>query len=145
MPLVIVFTKFDEIDSNVSSSHKDYEERCRSPFGNVPAEIVSSIYSSISVAKRLLTPLFPARPKFRHLMNNLVTTTDREIISHSRNISAHSEAQKTQPRLSPVPLAWSVSQRASRAINIQAAIECISSPPLINLPFHTVRQSWAKQ
>ena len=144
MPSVIVFTKFDLIVPDVSSSYNVYEERCRSLSGNVPAEIVSSIYSSISVANKVLTPLFPAQPKFRHLTNNLVTTTDRVIISHSRNISAHSEAQKTQPRLSPVPLAWSVSQRASRAINIQAAIEWITSLLLMNLLSHTVRQSWTK-
>ena len=43
VPFVIVFTKFDLIVFNVSSSHNDYEARCRSLFGNVPADIVSSI------------------------------------------------------------------------------------------------------
>ncbi|KAF8489076.1 hypothetical protein F5888DRAFT_1210533 [Russula emetica] len=100
VPLVIVFTKFD-----LSSSHNDYEERCRSLFGNVPVDIVST------------------QPKFRGLINKLVATTDGVIIAHSRNVSAPSEAQRTQPRLSPVSLAWSVSQRASRDINVQAAIE----------------------
>ncbi|KAF8489079.1 hypothetical protein F5888DRAFT_1211977 [Russula emetica] len=98
VPLVIVFTKFD-----LSSSHNDYEERCRSLFGNVPVDIVST------------------QPKFRRLINKLVATTDKVIIAHSRNISAPAEAQGT--RMSTVTLAWSVSQRASRSINIQAAIE----------------------
>jgi hypothetical protein len=41
VPVVIAVTKFDLIAPNVSSSH---EEHCRSQFGNMPAEIVSSIY-----------------------------------------------------------------------------------------------------
>jgi hypothetical protein len=95
--------------------------------------------------KGCLTPLFPAQPKFRHLINKLVATTDGVIIAHSRNVSAPSEAQKTQPRLFSVPLAWSVSQRASRDINVQATIECVTFL-LLNLFFisHTVRQSWTK-
>jgi hypothetical protein len=145
VPFVIVFTKFDQ---NVSSSHNDYEERCRSLFGNAPADIVSSVYSFVCIAhKACLTRLFPAQPKFRHLINKLVAKTDGVIIAHSRNISAPSEAQRTQPRLSPVSLAWSVSQRASRDINVQAAIECVTSLLLLNLflSSHTVRQSWTKQ
>ena len=148
VPFVIVFTKFDLIVPNVSSSHNDYEVRCRSLFGNVPADIVSSSYSFVCVAfEGCLTPLFPAQAKFRHLINKLVATTDGVIIAHSRNVSAPSEAQKTQPRLSPVSLAWSVSQRASRDINVQAAIECVTSLLLLNLFFssHTVRQSWTKR
>jgi hypothetical protein len=145
VPIVIVFTKFDLIGS---SRPNDYEVRCRSLFGNVPADIVSSIYSFVCVGyKGCLTPLFLAKPKFRHLINKLVATTDGVIIAHSRSISAPSEAQRTQPRLSPVSLAWSVSQRASREINVQAAIECITSLLLLSLFFssHTLRQSWTKQ
>jgi hypothetical protein len=131
---------------NVSSSHNDYKEHCRSLFGNVPTDIVSSIYSFVCVGyKGRLTPLFPAQPKFRHLINKLVATTDGVIIAHSRKIVASSEAQRTQPRMSLVPLAWSVSQRASRDINIQTAIECVTSFLLMNSLSHTVRQSWAKQ
>ncbi|KAI0276827.1 hypothetical protein BGY98DRAFT_983344 [Russula aff. rugulosa BPL654] len=111
--LVIVFTKFDLIVPNISSSQNDYEERCLSLFGNVPAEIVST------------------QPKFRHLINKLVATTDGVIIAHSRNISSPSEEQRLQPRLS----------LASRGINIQAAIECITSLLLMKLLSHDVRQS----
>lgn len=139
MPFVIVFTKLDLITPN------DYEEHCRSLFGNVPAGIVSSIYSFVCVAyKGCLTPLLPAQPQYRHLINKLVTRTDEVIITHSCNISAPSKAQ---PRLSPESLAWSVSQRASRDINVQAAIECVSSLLRLNSIFspHAVRQSWAKQ
>jgi len=143
VPFVIVFTKFDLIGS---SSPKDYEVRCRSLFGNVSADIVSSIYSFVCVAyKGCLTPLFPAQPRFRHLVNKLVATIDGSIIAHSRNVSAPSEP-RTQPRLSPVSLAWSVSQRASRDINVQAAIVCVTSLLLLNSFFcsNTVRQSWTK-
>ncbi len=133
MPFVIVFTKFDLIGS---SSHKDYEVRCRSLFGNVPADIVSSIYSFVCVGyKGCLTRLFPAQPKFRHLINKLVATTDGVIIAHSRKVSAPSETQRAQPRLSPMSLAWSVSQRASRDINVQATIECVTSFLLFELIF----------
>jgi hypothetical protein len=55
VPFVIVFTKFDL----ASSSRNDYEERCASLFENVPAEIVSSIYSFACVAyKDCLTFVF---------------------------------------------------------------------------------------
>jgi len=46
VPLVIVFTKVDQI----SSSHNDYEVRCRSLFGKVPTNIVSSTYRFVCVA-----------------------------------------------------------------------------------------------
>ena len=41
MPLVVVFTKFDAYTAHV--------EQCRSLFGDVPAEIVSSDYSFVCV------------------------------------------------------------------------------------------------
>ncbi len=95
----------------------------------------------------LRLPLFTAQPRFRDRINKLVATTDGVIIAHSRNISASSKAQRTQPRLSPVSLSWSVSQRASRDINIQASIECVTSLLLLKFIFssHTIRQSWEKQ
>jgi hypothetical protein len=145
VPIVIVFTKVDLIGP---SSPNDYEVRCRSLFGNVSIDIVSSTYSFVCVGyKGCLIPLFPAKPKFRYLINKLVATTYGVIIAHSRNVSATSEAQRTQPRLSPVSLAWSVSQRASRDINVRATIECVTSLLLLSLFFisHTVRQSWTKR
>ena len=160
MPLVLVFTKFDMIFPNVSSNvaggndyegarATPYEDYCRSLFGNVPAEIVSSNYSYtyegvVSTCLTLLL-LFSARTRFRDLIEKLVTTTDEVIIAHSGNVSAPPEAQRMSPRTSPVPLAWSVSQRTSRDINAQAAIERVISFLLLNLLSHTVQQSWAKQ
>jgi hypothetical protein len=57
VPLVVVFTKLDLIVPNVSSSRNDFEERCRSQFGKVPAEIVSSIYSFVCVRVRVVSHL----------------------------------------------------------------------------------------
>jgi len=129
VPLVFLFTKFDLIVPN------DYETarataytHCRSLFGNVPTEIVSGNYSFDALHGRVVSrlPLFSARPRFRDLVEKLVATTNEVIIARSRNIPASSEAQRTQLRISPVALAWSVSQRASRDINIQATIECVT-------------------
>ena len=139
VPLVLVFTKFDLIVPKVSSSiagDNDYrrlraaytahEGQCRSLFGDVPIEIVSGDYSFVCVffgEVTLRRALFSARPRFRDLIDKLVQTTDRLIITHSQKITASSEAQRTLPRMSLVPLAWSVSQRASRGINMLTAIE----------------------
>jgi hypothetical protein len=150
VPLVIVFTMFDLIVPNVSSDDNEHErakvtaymtweEHCRTLFGNVRAEIVSSNYYLVCVSCRGVVShltLFSARPRFRDLIVKLVATTDRAIMGHSRDISASPEAQRTQSRMSPVTLAWSVSQRASRSINIQAAIECVTSFLLLNLFSH---------
>jgi hypothetical protein len=88
--------------------------------------------------------LFSAQPRFGDLIDKLVATTDEVIYDQSSNISASSEAQtlpqRTQSRMSPVTLAWSVSQRASRGINIQTTIECVTSFLLLNfflMPYTT--------
>lgn len=160
MPLVIVYTMFDLIDRNVPSHGNGYEKarataymawdgHRRTLFGNVPvrAETVSSNYSPVCVScKRVVShlTLFSVQPRFRDLIVKLVATTDEVIVGHPRNISASSEAQRSQSRMSPVTLAWSVSQRASRDINVQAAIECVTSFLPLNLFTHTIQQSWAK-
>jgi len=150
VPLVIVFTMFDLIVPNVSPHGDEYERastaaymmwegRCRTLFGNVRSEIVSSNYSPACVSRRVVVShltLFSVQPKFRDLIVRLVATTDEVIIGHySRNVSTSSEAQRTQSRMSPVTLAWSVSQRASRDINVQAAIECVTLFLPLNLFF----------
>ena len=83
--------------------------------------------------------LFSARSGFRDLIDKLVQKADRLIIAHSSKISASYDAQRTQPRMSLVPLAWSVSQRASSDINIQTAIERVNSFLLMSLLIHTMR------
>ena len=161
MPLVLVFTMFDLIVPNVLSNTagvNDYESaratahtKCevhrRSLSGHVRAEIVSSNYFFIVLHGRVVSPLalFSAQPKFRDYIERLAMTTDQVIIAHSRNISASPGVQRMQPGIFPVTLAWSVSQRASRDINIQASIERVTSSLLLNLFSHTLRQSWAKQ
>ena len=150
---------FDLIVPNVPSHGNEYkkarataymtwEGHCRTLFGNVRAETVSSNYSPVCVSRRGVVShltLFSVQPRFRDLIVRLVATTDEVITGHySRNVSASSEAQRTQSRMSPVTLAWSVSQRASRGINVQAAIECVTSFLPLNLSSHTIRQSWAK-
>jgi hypothetical protein len=161
VPLVLVFTKSDlivpKVPSNtaggndykrVRAAYTAHEGQCRSLFGNVPAEIVSSDYSLVCVSFGEVVSrraLFSARPRFRDLIDRLVQTTDQLILAHSDRIAAPSEAQRPQPRMSLVPLAWSVSQRASRDINILTAIECVTSFLLMILISHTVRQSWTKQ
>jgi hypothetical protein len=140
VPVVLVFTKFDLVVPKVSSNtaggndnrrvraaYAAHEGQCRSLFGDVPVEIISSDYSFVCVFFGVVVSrrtLFSARPRFRDLTDKLVQTTDRLILAHySRGISAPFEEQRSQPRLSPVSLVWSVSQRASRDINIKTAIE----------------------
>jgi len=124
VPIVLVLTKFDIYVSRVqfSTASEDHEfeqasytayavcERsCRSWFnesiGDVPAAIVST------------------EPVFGSLINKLITTTDQLIIAHSCNTLELSKAQKAQSRMSPVLFAWSISQRASHDVIMQAAIE----------------------
>ncbi|KAH9977502.1 hypothetical protein BJV74DRAFT_153229 [Russula compacta] len=119
VPVVLVFTKFDKIVSKVlsdirggdsrnpyesarSTAHTMFEGSCRSffPRNPVPVEVVST------------------GPGFIDLIDKLVARTDVVINAHPHN--ALSEAQ---PRMSPVSLAWSVSQRASCDVTIWAAIE----------------------
>ena len=105
--------------------------------------IILSFVLHVRVVLRLR--LFSAQPTFRTFIEQLVKTVDEVIITSLRNVSVSPERQRTQSRIFPVALAWSVSQRASRDINIQAAIEYVTLFLLVNLSFHTVRQSWAKQ
>ena len=156
MPVVIVFTMFDKIIPNVPSHDSEYEKarstayrtwegHCRTLFGKVRAEIVSSNCYLVCLSCRRVVShltLFSAQPRFRDQIDKLVATIDEVIIDHSRNISV-SEAQRTQSRISPVTLAWSVSQRASLGINIQAAVECVTLFMPLKPFSHFIRQSWA--
>ena len=137
VPLILVFTKFDKHESDEATAYTKCEEHCRSLFENVRHELVSSDYCFTYIVRvDSRVALFSARSKFRNLIERLVTTTDEVISAHSR---------ETQPRISPVTLAWSVSQRTSRDINVQGAIEHVTSFLLLNLFSHIVQQSWAKQ
>ena len=104
------------------------------------------ILSFVLHVRVVLRPrLFSAQPAFRTYIDQLVKTVDDVIINSLRNVSVSPERQRTLSRIFPVALAWSVSQRASRDIKIQAAIEYVTLFLLVNLSSHTVRQSWAKQ
>ena len=143
---------FDKIIPNIPSHGSEYEKarttayrtwegHCRTLFGKVRVEIVSSNYSALCLSCRkvvLRLTLFSAQPRFRDLIDKLVATTDGVIIGHSnsRNMSALSKPQRTK---SPVTLAWSVSQRASLSINIQAAIECVTLFLFLTLFSHIIR------
>ena len=66
-------------------------------------------------------------PQFGALLNNLIVTTDR-LIMGSRTasaLSAQSSSQGTEPRIAPIPLAWSVALRVSRDISTEASIEYV--------------------
>ena len=153
VPLVIVFTMFDLIVHDDLSHGNEYEKaramaymtwegRCRAVFGNVRAEIVSSNYSPVCVAQQGCLTLFSAQPRFGDMIAKLVATTDEVINGH---ISASSKAQGTESRMSPVTLAWSVSQRASLGINVQAAIQRVTSflllPFFLLIPYDRVGKS----
>ena len=147
MPVVLVFTKFDRLVSQVlfdtpgsdSQHHERAKDRaqgmCEESYRrlllkNVPAEIVSSTCSTVSVAwKGCLTPLVIAgNSEFSNLIDKLIVTT-RRLLPEPRVAVAPSETQNAKLRLpSPVPLAWSVAQRASRNVIIEASIEYVTSP-----------------
>jgi hypothetical protein len=66
-------------------------------------------------------------PKFGDLIENLIATTTRVIIAHPSRALASPKAQKVQLPMSPVLLAWSVSQRASHDVIIRATIEHVTT------------------
>lgn len=113
-----------------------YSEMCR-PRSSL---VILLLYVSCSKVVSHLT-LFSAQPRFGDMIAKLVATTDEVINGH---ITASSKAQSTKSRMSPVTLAWSVSQRASRGIKVQATVECVTSFLLLTFFSHAIRQSWEK-
>ncbi|KAH9172741.1 hypothetical protein EDB89DRAFT_2164433 [Lactarius sanguifluus] len=122
VPVVVVFTKFDLVVSQVplnspsggpqhherARARARIEESCRRLFHkdskDVPAEIVSD------------------DPRFVGLIDNLTVTTDR-FITDSRAPFTRSGAQGEEQRIGAVPLAWSAALRVNHDIIIQASIE----------------------
>jgi hypothetical protein len=144
VPVIVAFTKSDMVFPKIlgsESANSRYQDRsgtyaqceqlCRPLFhrepSDVPAELVSGIYSLFIGSALRRFHLFSVVPQFGALINSLIVTTDRFIMgSRTTSISsARSSSQGTKPRIAPVPLAWSVALRASRDINIQASIECV--------------------
>ncbi|KAH9074334.1 hypothetical protein EDB83DRAFT_2672701 [Lactarius deliciosus] len=121
VPVVVVFTKFDVVVSQVrldspgesherarTRAHTMYEDSCRSLFHKDPRDVPAEIVSENS--------------RFNDLIDNLVVTTDR-FITDSRGPSARSSGQGAKQRVGAVPLAWSAALRVNHDIIIQASIE----------------------
>ncbi|KAN0136278.1 hypothetical protein V8E53_005883 [Lactarius tabidus] len=123
VPVILVFTKFDMVVSQVlldrfsgapqhyerarASAHTTCEESCRRIFDKEPRDIPAEIVSE--------------KGRFGELIENLVVTTDR-LITGSRG-STRAGAQAGKQRLGAVPLSWSAAVRVNHDIIIQATIE----------------------
>ncbi|KAI9456397.1 hypothetical protein BJY52DRAFT_1187915 [Lactarius psammicola] len=121
VPVIVVFTKFDVVVSQVrldspsgepqrarARAHIMYEESCRRLFHKDPRDVPAEIVSENS--------------RFVDLLDNLIVTTDR-FITDSRAPSARSSGQGSKQRVGAVPLAWSAALRVNHDITIQASIE----------------------
>ncbi|KAH9968483.1 hypothetical protein BGW80DRAFT_654975 [Lactifluus volemus] len=109
VPIVLVFTKYDMIISQ--DRMYDYEESCHRLLGKRPRDVPAEIVSS--------------EPGFGDFISKLVETTHRLVAADPHNATALSssfEAQRSRAQISPVSLAWSIAQRVSRDVNIQASI-----------------------
>ncbi|KAI0245737.1 hypothetical protein BJV78DRAFT_262384 [Lactifluus subvellereus] len=124
VPVVLVFTKFDLLVSQVlpdfasgdddrakARAQEMCEESCRWLLRrhprNVPAEIVST------------------RSGFDDLISRLFTTTHRLVAADSLNTTVPStspESQRGTSQITPVALAWSIAQGVSRDVKLQASI-----------------------
>ncbi|KAI9456381.1 hypothetical protein BJY52DRAFT_1417161 [Lactarius psammicola] len=124
VPVVVVFTKFDVVVSQVrldgptgepqhherarARAHRMYEDSCRRIFHKDPRDVPAEIVSENS--------------RFVDLLDNLIVTTDR-FVTDSRAPSARSSGQGAKQRVGAVPLAWSAALRVNHDIIIQASIE----------------------
>ncbi|KAN0127123.1 hypothetical protein V8E53_015061 [Lactarius tabidus] len=123
VPVILVFTKFDLVVSQVlldrfsgapqyhegarASAHTMYEESCRHIFDKEPRDVPAEIVSD--------------KGRFSDLIENLVVTTDR-LITGSRG-STRAGAQAGKQRLGAVPLSWSAAVRMNHDVIIQSTIE----------------------
>jgi hypothetical protein len=123
VPVILVFTKFDLVVSQVlldrfsgapqyhegarASAHTMYEESCRHVFDKEPRDVPAEIVSE--------------KARFSDLVENLVVTTDR-LITGSRG-STRAGAQAGKQRLGAVPLSWSAAVRVNHDVIIQTTIE----------------------
>lgn len=148
VPVVVVATKFDLVVSRVlfdiangdtrfyeeakTTAYERYKRSCRSLFSrgtrDVAVEAVSSTESFINVAWKdvWLILRLTAKSGFSDLIAKLITTTHKLIMADPRNTiipSASSETRVANPQIAPVPLVWSIAQRTSHDLIIQASIE----------------------
>ncbi|KAH9003546.1 hypothetical protein EDB86DRAFT_3073326 [Lactarius hatsudake] len=122
VPVVVVFTKFDLVVSQVplnshsgGPQHNEHararariEESCRRLFRKDPKDVPAEIVSD--------------DPRFVGLIDNLTVTTDK-FITDSRAPFTRSGAQGEEQQIGAVPLAWSAALRVNHDIIIQASIE----------------------
>ena len=143
VPVILVATKFDLVDSEVFSAggdtrtaHAKYEESRRSLFRgklrDVPVEIVSSTCPSMHFAWKdpQLILFYPAKQKYGDLLESLITTTHNLITADSRNTSLLSKSSETREgnfQINPVSFVFSIEQRVNRNLIIQASIELVTS------------------
>ncbi|KAI9456385.1 hypothetical protein BJY52DRAFT_1381630 [Lactarius psammicola] len=124
VPVVVVFTKFDVVVSQVrldspsgepqrherarARAQRMYEDSCRRLFHKDPRDVPAEIVSENS--------------RFVDLLDNLIVTTDK-FITDSRAPSARSGVHGAVQRVGAVPLGWSAALRVNHDIIIQASIE----------------------
>ncbi|KAI0245740.1 hypothetical protein BJV78DRAFT_1365236 [Lactifluus subvellereus] len=124
VPVVLVFTKFDllvtQVLPDIASGNHDRakaraqemcEQSCRRLLRKHPRDVPAEIVST--------------RSGFDDLISRLFTTTHRLVAADSLNAtvsSTSSESQRGTSQISPVALAWSIAQRVSSDVKLQASI-----------------------
>ncbi|KAH9172756.1 hypothetical protein EDB89DRAFT_859458 [Lactarius sanguifluus] len=127
VPVLIVFTKFDLLVSRVQfditrgdiqthehpgvRAHAMYENLCSSLFHRDPKDVPAVIFSE--------------KPAYRDLIGELTSTTHAIIKADSHHFAGGptSSHVRQRPPITPALLAWSIAQRVSHDVIIQASIE----------------------
>jgi len=119
VPVILVFTKFDLVVSQVlfdiahgdaegarAIAHAKYEDSCRRLLRKDPRDVPVEIVSD--------------KPTYVNLVENLAATTDRAIAGpHGAGFGAQGE----RSRVSAIPIAWWAALRVNRGLVLQASIE----------------------
>ncbi|KAI0246861.1 hypothetical protein BJV78DRAFT_1286036 [Lactifluus subvellereus] len=125
VPVVPVFTKFDLLVSQVLLDIADgdprYHEHAKARAQDMCEESCRRLLRKDS--KDVPAEIVSRKPEFGDLIDKLIVTT-RQVLAEPRAVVTPPKAQKAKLRLpSPVLLAWSVAQRASHNVIIEASIE----------------------
>ncbi|KAI0293728.1 hypothetical protein B0F90DRAFT_1821856 [Multifurca ochricompacta] len=114
--VVIIFTKFDMIVSQILFNHygsdPQHHERARASAYTMLEERCRSLFHR--ELKDLPGDIFSTKPTLSDVINGLVTTTDKHLAADPHNTivpSVPPSTPKGKPRASPVLLAWSAAQR----------------------------------
>ncbi|KAN0136293.1 hypothetical protein V8E53_005898 [Lactarius tabidus] len=123
VPVVLVFTKFDVVVSQVlldvaggnaqrhelarAKAKATCEDSCRDVFHKAPSDVPAGVVS--------------ANPSFVDLIDSLIETTDG-FITNAPTRAAQSGVQEAKQRVGAVPLAWSAALRVSHEIIIKTTI-----------------------